>query len=140
MYEYSCIVDRVVDGDTVDVVLDLGFDVRFFSRVRLYGIDTPESRTRDKDEKARGLISKKFLQEALADQEVVIKTKLKDSRGKYGRVLGELWVDGVNVNQTMVDKNLAVAYQGQSKDAVKEAHLVNREALIAEGIFDPDNF
>ena len=140
MYEYACIVDRVVDGDTVDVVLDLGFDVRFFSRVRLYGIDTPESRTRDKDEKARGFISKKFLQESLADQEVVIKTKLKDSRGKYGRVLGELWVDEVNINQTMVDKHLAVDYQGQSKDAVKEAHLVNREVLIAEGIFDPDNF
>ena len=101
MYEYACTVDRVVDGDTVDVVLDLGFDVSFFSRVRLYGIDTPESRTRDKDEKARGLISKKFLQEALADQEVVIKTKLKDSRGKYGRVLGELWVDEVNINQTI---------------------------------------
>ena len=140
MYEYACIVDRVVDGDTVDVVLDLGFDVRFFSRERLYGIDTPESRTRDKDEKARGLISKKFLQDSLADQEAVIKTKLKDSRGKYGRVLGELWVDGVNINQTMVDKHLAVDYQGQSKDAVKEAHLVNREVLIAEGIFDPDNF
>ena len=76
MYEYACTVDRVVDGDTVDVVLDLGFDVRFFSRVRLYGIDTPESRTRDKDEKARGLISKKFLQDSLADQDVVIKTKL----------------------------------------------------------------
>jgi endonuclease YncB( thermonuclease family) len=115
MYEYSCIVDRVVDGDTVDVVFDLGFDVRFFSRVR-------------------------FLQDSLADQEVVIKTKLKDSRGKYGRVLGELWVDGVNINQTMVGKHLAVDYQGQSKDAVKEAHQVNREVLIAAGLFDPDNF
>ena len=61
MYEYNCKVKRVVDGDTVDVLIDLGFDIAYASRVRLYGIDTPESRTRDKDEKARGLISKDFL-------------------------------------------------------------------------------
>ena len=116
MYEYACTVDRVVDGDTVDVVLDLGFDVRFFSRVRLYGIDTPESRTRDKDEKARGLISKKFLQDSLADQDVVIKTKLKDSRGKYGRVLGTLHIEIEDVecciNNKLIEMGHAVEYHG----------------------------
>ena len=98
MYEYACKVNRIVDGDTVDVTLDLGFDIHFFSRVRLYGIDTPESRTRNKDEKARGLLSKKYLVESIADKEVVIKTKMKDSRGKYGRVLGEIWVGRKNIN------------------------------------------
>ena len=82
MYEYACKVKRVVDGDTVDVVLDLGFDVSYSCRVRLYGIDTPESRTRNKDEKARGKMAGSFLKEAIEDGEkVVIQTKLKDSKG-----------------------------------------------------------
>ena len=79
MYEYSCKVERVVDGDTCDVVLDLGFDILYRSRVRLYGIDTPESRTRNKDEKARGKLAKAFLEESIAEgDKVVIQTKLKD--------------------------------------------------------------
>ncbi len=81
MYEYNCTVERVVDGDTIDVVLDLGFDILYKSRVRLYGIDTPESRTRDKDEKARGKMAGAFLEEAIEDGEkVIIQTKLKDSQ------------------------------------------------------------
>ena len=103
MYEYSCEVKRVVDGDTVDVVLDLGFDISYSTRVRLYGIDTPESRTRDLDEKARGKMAGTFLKEAIEDGEkVVVQTKLKDSKGKYGRVLGEIIVDDVNINQLMI--------------------------------------
>ena len=74
MYEYNCEVKRIVDGDTVDVVIDLGFDIHYSSRVRLYGIDTPESRTRNKDEKVRGLMSKKYLTDALSKGQVVIKT------------------------------------------------------------------
>jgi micrococcal nuclease len=138
MYEYSCEVQRVVDGDTVDVVLDLGFDVRFFSRVRLYGIDTPESRTRNRDEKVRGLLSKDFLVNAIADKDVVIKTKLKDSRGKFGRVLGEIWVGKKNINKQLVKENHAVEYFGQSKDDIQAAHDENRAALIARGAFNPD--
>tara|TARA_R110002020_G_scaffold110974_1_gene256314 strand:- start:857 stop:1279 length:423 start_codon:yes stop_codon:yes gene_type:complete len=138
MYEYACTVDRVVDGDTVDVVLDLGFDIHFFSRVRLYGIDTPESRTRNLDEKVRGFLSKQFLVDAITDKDVVIKTKLKDSRGKYGRVLGEVWVGRKNINKIMVKENHAVEYFGQSKDEIKAAHEVNRAALIERGIFDPE--
>ena len=101
MYEYSCEVTRVVDGDTVDVIIDLGFDISYKSRVRLYGIDTPESRTRDKDEKVRGLMSKDFLVDMLGKGDVIIKTK-KDKKGKFGRILGELHVGNkgrsVNIN------------------------------------------
>ena len=116
MYEYSCTVERVVDGDTVDVVLDLGFDILHKCRVRLYGIDTPESRTRNLDEKARGKMPGAFLKEAIEDgKKVVIQTKLKDSRGKFGRVLGNVVVDGININQSMIDYFHAAAYFVQSK-------------------------
>jgi len=139
MYEYGCTVERVVDGDTIDVVLDLGFDIRFKSRVRLYGIDTPESRTRDKDEKVRGKMASAYLKEAVDNgTKVVIETKLKDSRGKYGRVLGNVVVDGVNINEAMIENFLAVAYFGQSKDDVEAEHLINREKLIEQGLFNPE--
>jgi len=140
MYEYACKVERVVDGDTIDVVLDLGFDILYKSRVRLYGIDTPESRTRDLDEKARGKLAKNFLKEAIDQGEkVVIQTKLKDSRGKFGRVLGEVVVDGVNINVKMVDENHAVVYYGQSKDEIGAEHQKNRQRLIERGIYVENN-
>jgi len=138
MYEYSCTVDRVVDGDTIDVVLDLGFDIMFKSRVRLYGIDTPESRTRDKDEKVRGKMAGSFLKRAVKNgTKVVIQTKLKDSRGKFGRVLGNVVVDGVNINQSMIDNYHAAAYFGQSKEAIEAVHDANRTRLIELGKFKP---
>ena len=121
MYEYGCTVERVVDGDTIDVVLDLGFDIRFKSRVRLYGIDTPESRTRDKDEKVRGKMAGAFLKDAVNNgSKVVIETKLKDSRGKYGRVLGEIFIedkDGkqLNINKTLISEGHAYKYEGGKK-------------------------
>ena len=138
MYEYSCKVEKVVDGDTIDVVLDLGFDILYKSRVRLYGIDTPESRTRDLDEKARGKMAGAFLTEAVEEGEkVVIQTKLKDSKGKYGRVLGDVVVDGKNINQAMIKCHLAVAYHGQSKNDVEAEHMHNRDVLIEKGMFEP---
>ena len=138
MYEYSCTVERVVDGDTIDVVLDLGFDILYKSRVRLYGIDTPESRTRNLDEKARGKMAGAFLKDAIEKgTKVVIQTEVKDSRGKYGRVLGNVVVDGVNINKKMIESYLAVAYFGQSKNDVEEEHLVNRNKLIELGKFNP---
>ena len=118
MYEYNCTVDRVVDVDTIDVVLDLGFSVLYKSRVRLFGIDTPESRTRNKAEKARGKMASKYLEDAVNSGDVVIRTELKDSRGKFGRVLGTVVVDGVDINQAMCKAHLAVPYFGQSKDDV----------------------
>jgi len=138
MYEYSCTVERVVDGDTIDVVLDLGFDILYKSRVRLYGIDTPESRTRDLDEKARGKLAGAFLKNAIDNgTKVVIQTKLKDSRGKFGRVLGDVVVDGVNINQSMVENYHAAAYFGQSKEAIEAVHSANRTRLIELGLFEP---
>ena len=135
MYEYNCKVKRVVDGDTVDVLIDLGFDIAYASRVRLYGIDTPESRTRDKDEKARGLISKDFLKSWLDKGSVVIRTR-KDKKGKFGRILGEMVVDDININELMIEEHHAVKYHGQSKDDIEAEHLVNRQKLIDKGIFD----
>jgi len=139
MYEYACEVERVVDGDTVDVVLDLGFDILYKSRVRLYGIDTPESRTRNLDEKARGKMATAYLEQAISNgDKVVIQTKLKDSRGKFGRVLGDVVIDGLNINQTMVENNYAVKYYGQSKEDVEEEHQINRTKLIEKGLFNPE--
>ena len=138
MYEYSCTVERVVDGDTIYVVLDLGFDILYKSRVRLYGIDTPESRTRNLDEKARGKMAAAFLKDAIDNgTKIVIQTKLKDSRGKFGRVLGDVVVDGININQSMVDNYHAAAYFGQSKEAIEAVHAANRTRLIELGKFQP---
>ena len=137
MYEYKCEVKRIVDGDTVDVIIDLGFSILYSTRVRLYGIDTPESRTRDKDEKVRGLLSKDYLKEWLDQGGVIIRT-YRDKKGKFGRVLGEMVVGGRNINLLMVDENYAVKYKGQSKDDIKKEHLVNREKLIEKGVFDPN--
>ena len=138
MYEYGCKVTRVVDVDTVDIIIDCGFSILHKCRVRLYGIDTPESRTRDKDEKVRGKLAAKFLQDAIDNgKKVVLRSKLKDSKGKYGRVLGEIIVDGININVAMIENYLAVAYHGQNKDDVEAEHLINREKLIAMGAYVP---
>ena len=139
MYEYSCEVKRVVDGDTIDCVLDLGFSIFHKCRVRLYAIDTPESRTRNRDEKARGLLAKQFLIDSIKDKKVVLKSKLRDSRGKFGRVLAEVWVNGINVNEDMVKKGHAVRYYGQSKEDVEMEHMENRQLLIDKGVFDPSS-
>jgi len=137
MYEYNCKVKRVVDGDTVDVVIDLGFDIHFATRVRLYGMDTPESRTRNKDEKVRGYMSKDFLEEWMEKDDVIIRTR-RDKKGKFGRVLGEMIVRGENVNKLMIKECLAVEYYGQSKDDIEKQHMLNREVLIEKRLFNPD--
>jgi len=138
MYEYKCEVTRIVDGDTIDVILDLGFSILHKARVRLYAIDTPESRTRNKDEKARGLMAKNFIvQNVNAAEQCVIQTHLKDSKGKFGRVLGTLVTDELNVNEALVENHLAVAYHGQNKQTIEEAHLKNRTLLIEQGKFSP---
>ena len=136
MYEYSCGITRIVDGDTVDAEIDLGFDIIYKSRVRLYGIDTPESRTRDLDEKARGKLAAKFLSDAILHANtLVIQTKL-DKKGKFGRVLGVIVADGVDLNQALIDNHLAVAYTGQSKDDIEAQHLANKEELLKLGKYE----
>ena len=143
MYEYKCReIKKIVDGDTLDVVLDLGFNIFHSCRVRMAGIDTPESRTRDLDEKARGKLAKEFLKNWVTEYEnnkknIVIKTKKEKAKGKFGRVLGELWVEGVNVNEDMIQSYHAVPYSAQNKEEVKKLHLENRERLIEQGVFKP---
>jgi micrococcal nuclease len=110
MYRYNATLDRIVDGDTVDVYIDLGFDIHIKQRVRLYGINTPETRTRDLEEKKRGFAAKAYLEEILPEK-FVIET-VYDKKGKYGRVLGILWndIDDVNVNEKMIDEGHAERY------------------------------
>ena len=128
-------VTKVVDGDTIDVVIDLGFDIMYKSRVRLFGIDTPESRTRDLVEKKYGLMSKDFLKDKLKNAEkIVIKTHKGEETGKFGRIHGEIFCDNVNINQQMCDVGHAVAYYGQSKDDIQEEHLKNRKILVYIGL------
>ena len=111
-------VENVVDGDTIDVLIDLGFDILFASRVRLAGIDTPESRTKDLKEKALGLESKEYLKKALKDaKSVVIKTEKMDSSEKYGRILGWIYIneDTVSLNDMMINDGYAWGYLGDAK-------------------------
>ena len=113
MYEYRCRLRKVVDGDTVDVEVDLGFDVWKSERVRMYGINTPESRTRDLWEKELGKEAKARLLQLLPST-FILKTQ-KDSKGKFGRILGTIEVDGRNINQQLVEEGHAVEYHGGSK-------------------------
>jgi micrococcal nuclease len=119
MYEYYVRkVENVVDGDTIDVLIDLGFDILFASRVRLAGIDTPESRTKDLAEKALGLEAKEYLKKHLKDaKSVIIKTEKMDSSEKYGRILGWVYVDGntVSINDMMINDGYAWGYLGDTK-------------------------
>ena len=111
-------VTNVVDGDTIDVEIDLGFDISFSSRVRLAGIDTPESRTSDKAEKVLGLESKEYLKSKIKDaKSVVIKTEKMDSSEKYGRILGWIYLDGsdISVNEQMISQGYAWGYMGETK-------------------------
>jgi micrococcal nuclease len=129
MYEYYVRkVENVVDGDTIDVLIDLGFDILFQSRVRLAGIDTPESRTSDKAEKVLGLESKEYLKKHLKDaKSVVIKTEKMDSSEKYGRILGWVYVNGdtESLNDKMINDGYAWGYMGDTKvkdfEALKKA-------------------
>ena len=129
MYEYFVReVKNVVDGDTIDVVIDLGFDILFASRVRLAGIDTPESRTTDKAEKALGIEAKEYLKKHLKDaKSVVIRTEKMDSSEKYGRILGWVYVNGESesLNNKMINDGYAWGYLGDTKikdfEALKKA-------------------
>jgi len=128
MYKYYVKkVENIVDGDTIDVLIDLGFDILFASRVRLAGIDTPESRTKDLKEKALGLESKEYLKKILKDaKSVVIKTEKMDSSEKYGRILGWIYVndDTVSVNDHMINDGYAWGYLGDTK--VKDFEVLKK--------------
>ena len=139
MYEYRCKIVRVVDGDTVDVDIDLGFGVWLQKqRVRLYGVDTPESRTRDAEEKVFGNLAKKFVEDRLpVGSKQKLRTRL-DGKGKFGRILGEFLIYDPKtdrestINQMLIETSNAVAYHGQSKEDIEKEHLENRVKLGAE--------
>jgi len=134
MYRYKVYVTRVVDGDTVDVDIDLGFStILKKQRVRMMGIDTPESRTRDLEEKFYGKASKAHLKSILSEGDIQLQSH---GKGKFGRILGELFVgdSSYSVNQQMIDENHAVPYFGQSKDDTEKGHMWNRAALNEQGI------
>ena len=144
MYEYRATIVKVVDGDTVDVDIDLGFGVWLKDeRVRIMGIDTPESRTSDKVEKKFGLAAKARLK-SLLGKTAVLKTRVakdgEDMKGKFGRILGDFEVYYAAedryclAGEILIKEGHAVLYEGQSKDDVQGQHMVNRQRLIAEGV------
>jgi micrococcal nuclease len=134
MYKYFVKeVTKVVDGDTIDVIIDLGFDIMFSSRVRLAGIDTPESRTTDKVEKALGLESKEYLKKNLKDaKSIVIKTEKMNSSEKYGRILGWLYIndDTESINDKMINDGYAWGYLGETK--IKDFEVL-KKARVKSG-------
>ena len=144
MYEYRAKIIKIVDGDTVDVDIDLGFGIVLSDeRVRIAGIDTPESRTRDKEEKKFGLAAKARVKQLLG-KTCVLKTQInkdgEDMKGKFGRILGDFNVyDSATdrwrmLTEILVSEGHAVPYHGQNKDDVQKAHLANRVKLLEDGI------
>jgi micrococcal nuclease len=141
MYEYKATITNIVDGDTVDVDIDLGFGIWMKDeRVRIMGIDTPESRTSDKVEKIFGLASKERLKSILGKTTTLKTFAAKDGedmKGKFGRILGDFIAeDGRMVTDIMIDEGHAVKYHGQNKADVEVAHMANRNRLMNEGVVD----
>lgn len=143
--EYDVVLLKCVDGDTVDVDINLGFGVWLRDeRVRIMGIDTPESRTSDKVEKLFGTAAKNRLKELLADGGKLITTEDKDGedmKGKFGRILGDFWVERFEgqrekVTDIMIEEGHCVPYFGGSKEEVQAQHMKNRERLLSEGVVD----
>ena len=143
--EYDVVVVKIVDGDTVDVDIDLGFGVTLRDeRVRIMGIDTPESRTRDKVEDLFGEAAKERLKVLMKDGGKLITTedrKGEDMKGKFGRILGDFRIgDGRKVTDILIEEGHAVAYFGGSKDEVQAKHLVNRTKLLREEIIAQSDY
>jgi len=134
-FEYHAKVNKIIDGDTINVDLDLGFNIVLSNQsVRLLGIDTPESRTSDKAEKIFGALSKEKVKEFIdkCEGQIILRTFLSDSEEKFGRLLGEIInpKDNTVLNNWLIANHYAVAYSGENKDKVTQAHLSNRKILI----------
>lgn len=147
--EYDVVLLKVVDGDTVDVDINLGFGVWLKDeRVRIMGIDTPESRTRDKVEKVFGTAAKDRLKELLAEGGKLITTENKDGedmKGKFGRILGDFYVERYEgqkekVTDIMIEEGHCVAYFGGSKEEIQLKHLANRQKLLREGVVSQEDY
>jgi len=139
-YKYNVKIKKVVDGDTVDVDIDLGFGVWLHKeRVRIMGIDTPESRTRDKVEKLFGLASKEKLKYLLPLSSMqVLVVEEYDAKGKFGRILGDFEIEDKKVTDILIEEGHAVAYFGGSKDEIALKHEANRQKLLREGVVTSD--
>ena len=137
-YEYHAKVTEVIDGDTIIIDIDLGFDVKLTNqKVRLLGVDTPESRTSDKIEKQFGMLSKDFTKKFIenCNSEIIIRTYKSDDTEKFGRLHGEV-INPLTkevLNESLINNNYAVKYLGENKDNVKSLHLSNRKKLIDNG-------
>lgn len=141
MYTYKATVNRVIDGDSVVVDIDLGFDTWIKQQnVRIYGIDTPETRTRDPLEKAHGKLAKAFVERVLPVGSQIAITTVKDG-DKFGRVLGIIRTSaGIDVASALLEEHLAVPYDGSnSKEEIKGAHIQNRQILILEKKLSDEN-
>jgi micrococcal nuclease len=114
MYEYKAKVIKVVDGDTIDVTLDLGFDIFLNERIRLHGINCPESRTSDKAEKVKGLASKAFTESKLPVGKDIVLLSKTFSKEKFGRILADIIVDGINLNEALIDVGLAMVFMADT--------------------------
>ena len=139
VYEYSCKIVKVIDGDTADVDIDLGFGVWLKKqRIRFYGIDTPESRTRDLEEKKYGLMAKDIVLHFLPVGSTQTLRTRQDGKGKYGRILGEFLIHDaktdsqMTINDWMIREHHAVAYFGQSKEDIEDEHIVNRSLVESD--------
>lgn len=139
-YKYNVKITKVVDGDTVDVDIDLGFGVWLHKeRVRIMGIDTPESRTRDKVEKLFGLASKEKLKELLPLSSMqVLVVEEYDAKGKFGRILGDFEIEDTKVTDILIEEGHAVAYFGGNKEEIELKHEANRQKLLREGVVTSD--
>ena len=130
-YTYDCIIKKVIDGDTADIDIDLGFDVWLRDqRVRFMGIDTPESRTKDKVEKVFGNYAKAYVKGHLPIGSKQTLITYKDGTGKFGRILADFVVGDTTLVTKMIAEHVGVAYHGQAKEDVEEEHLKNREVLL----------
>ena len=135
MYQYNCTVTKIIDGDTLDVDIDLGFSVKLTKqRIRMMGIDTPESRTRNLEEKKRGLISKQYLLDKCPIGSTI--RLVSHDKGKFGRILGSIYTEASekSINKIMCDEGFAVEYYGGNKDDLEEQHQINKQKLIDKGL------
>ena len=143
--EYDITIVKVIDGDTVDVDIELGFGVCLKDeRVRIFGIDTPESRTSDPVEKLFGMAAKNRVSELLKDGGKLITTENKkgeDMKGKFGRVLGDFRInDGRILTDVLIEEGYCVPYFGGSKDDIKEQHMLNRQKLLTNGVVNKEEY
>ena len=128
-------ISKIVDGDSINACINLGFDIQVTKPIRLVGIDTPEVRTRDDEEKRYGFLAKSQL-EKICDTADSLFLRCVEEKDKYGRVLAELWIRNGDtdtcVNQWLCENHYAVPYEGQNKDEIREQHVANRSKVLLE--------